>query len=62
MNRDCGSRTGFVLVLFIGVFVVTVVPLGRFMVQVLKGEPHLLSPFTGPLEDRLLAWSQVDVR
>ncbi len=47
------------LVLFIGVFVVTVVPLGRFMVRVLKGEPHLLSPITGPLEHRLLAWSQV---
>ena len=29
------------LILFIGVFVVTVVPLGRFMVRVLKGEPHL---------------------
>jgi K+-transporting ATPase ATPase A chain len=50
-----------VLVLFIGVFVLTVVPLGRFMVHVLKGEPHILSPFTGPLEDRLLAWSRVDV-
>ena len=48
------------LVLFIGVFVVTVVPLGRFMVRVLKGESHLLSPITGPLEHRLLAWSQVN--
>jgi len=48
------------LALFIGVFVVTVVPLGRFMVRVLKGEPHLLSPFTGPLEHRILAWSQVN--
>ncbi|MFA4826118.1 MAG: potassium-transporting ATPase subunit KdpA [Methanoregula sp.] len=48
-----------VLILFIGVFIVTVVPLGRFMVKVLKGEPHLLSPVTGPLEHRLLAWSQV---
>ncbi|MDD1699829.1 MAG: potassium-transporting ATPase subunit KdpA [Methanoregula sp.] len=48
-----------VLVLFIGVFVVTVVPLGRFMVKVIKGEPHLLSPFSKPLEHRLLAWSQV---
>jgi K+-transporting ATPase ATPase A chain len=49
-----------VLVLFFSVFVVTVVPLGRFMVKVLKGEPHLLSPVTGPLEHRLLAWSQVN--
>lgn len=49
-----------VLILFIGVFIVTVVPLGRFMVHVLKGEPHLLSPLTGPLEHRLLAWSQVN--
>ena len=48
------------LILFIGVFVVTVVPLGRFMVRVLKGEPHLLSPLTRPLEDRILAWSGVD--
>jgi len=48
-----------VLILFIGVFIVTVVPLGRFMVKVLKGEPHLLSPVTSPLEHRLLAWSQV---
>ncbi|MDP2796732.1 MAG: potassium-transporting ATPase subunit KdpA, partial [Methanoregula sp.] len=48
-----------VLILFIGVFVVMVVPLGRFMVKVLKGEPHLLSSVTGPLEHRLLAWSQV---
>ena len=51
-----------VLILFIGVFVVTVVPLGRFMVKVIKGEPHLLSPVTVPLEHRLLAWSQVDAR
>jgi len=49
-----------VLVLFIGFFIITVVPLGRFMVRVLKGEPHPLSSVTGPLEDRLLAWSQVD--
>jgi len=48
------------LLLFIGVFVVTVVPLGRFMVRVLKGEPHPLSPLTGPLEDRILAWSGVN--
>jgi len=51
-----------VLILFIGVFVVTVVPLGRFMVKVIKGEPHILSPVTVPLEHRLLAWSQVDAR
>ena len=48
-----------VLILFFGVFVVTVVPLGRFMVKVIKGEPHLLSPISTPLEHRLLDWSQV---
>ena len=48
------------LTLFIGVFVVTVVPLGRFMVRVLKGESHPFSSLTGPLEDRILAWSGVD--
>ena len=48
-----------VLILFFGVFVVTVVPLGRFMVKVIKGEPHILSPISTPLEHRLLAWSQV---
>ncbi|MDD1697521.1 MAG: potassium-transporting ATPase subunit KdpA [Methanoregula sp.] len=48
-----------VLILFFGVFVVTVVPLGRFMVKVIKGEPHILSPLSTPLEHRLLAWSQV---
>jgi K+-transporting ATPase ATPase A chain len=48
-----------VLILFIGVFIVTVVPLGRFMVKVLKGEPHIFSQVTRPLEHRLLAWSQV---
>lgn len=50
-----------VLVLFIGVFVVTVVPLGRFMVKVIRGEPHLLSPISQPLEQRLLAWSHVNI-
>jgi len=48
-----------VLILFFGVFVVTVVPLGRFMVKVIKGEPHILSQITMPLEHRLLAWSHV---
>ena len=48
-----------VLILFFGVFVVTVVPLGRFMVKVIKGEPHILSPISTPLEHYLLAWSQV---
>jgi len=43
------------LVLFFLVFVVTVVPLGRFMWRVFTGERTLLSPVTGPLEDRLLA-------
>jgi K+-transporting ATPase ATPase A chain len=48
-----------VLILFFGVFVVTVVPLGRFMVKVINGEPHILSPLSTPLEHRLLAWAQV---
>ncbi len=48
-----------VLVLFITVFVMTVVPLGRFMVRVIRGEPHLISSLTGPLENRLLTWSAV---
>jgi K+-transporting ATPase ATPase A chain len=61
LPHDSGLRIpdGILLILFIGVFIVTVVPLGRFMVHVLKGEPHLLSPITGPLETRILAWSGV---
>ena len=47
------------LVLFFCVFVVTVVPLGRFIVNVINGEPHLLSRVSTPLENRLLAWSRV---
>ncbi|OPX63193.1 MULTISPECIES: potassium-transporting ATPase subunit KdpA [unclassified Methanoregula] len=47
------------LALFIGFFVVTVVPLGRFMVRVIGGEPHLLSFVFDPVEQRVLAWSQV---
>ena len=41
---------GVVLVLFFGFFVVTVVPLGRFIVKVIKGEPHILSSLITPLE------------
>jgi K+-transporting ATPase ATPase A chain len=48
-----------VLVLFFGFFVVTVVPLGRFIVKVIKGEPHILSPVSAPVEDWILTWSQV---
>ena len=48
-----------VLVLFFGVFVVTVVPLGRFMVKVITGKPHILTPISTPLEHWLLARSQV---
>jgi K+-transporting ATPase ATPase A chain len=61
-----GSQPGMripdivMLALFIAVFVVTVVPLGRFMARVLTGEQHVLSPLTGPAERRILAWSQVD--
>jgi len=45
--------------IFIGFFILTVVPLGRFMVRVIKGEPHLLSFVFVPIEQRLLSWSQV---
>jgi potassium-transporting ATPase potassium-binding subunit len=48
-----------VLLLFIGFFVVTVVPLGRFIVKVIKGERNILSPVIGPIEDWLLRWSRV---
>ena len=47
------------ILLFIGFFIVTVVPLGRFMVRVLNGEPHVLSFAYNPLERWLLSWSQV---
>jgi K+-transporting ATPase ATPase A chain len=48
-----------VLVLFFCIFVVTVVPLGRFMMRVLKGEKNLLSPLIDPVERRILAISGV---
>jgi potassium-transporting ATPase potassium-binding subunit len=51
-----------VLILFFGFFVVTVVPLGRFMVKVIKGEPHILSPISAPVEHWILTWSQVKVQ
>jgi len=44
-----------VLVMFIGIFVVTVVPLGRFMFRVYTGQKNLLSPIIGPAERILLA-------
>jgi len=47
------------LVIFFGFFVVTVVPLGRFIVRVLKGEPHILSWAFDPIERRVLSWSRV---
>jgi K+-transporting ATPase ATPase A chain len=47
------------LLLFIGVFVVTVVPLGRFMWRVFTGQRNLLSPVIEPLERWLLATSGV---
>ena len=51
-----------VLILFFGFFVVTVVPMGRFMVKVIKGEPHILSPISAPVEHWILTWSQVKVK
>ena len=48
-----------VLILFIGFFVVTVVPLGRFMVRALRGEPHVFSFIFVPIEQKILSWSQV---
>ena len=48
-----------VLVLFFGIFVVTVVPLGRFMWRVFTGQKNLLTPIIGPLERWLLTTSGV---
>ncbi|MEN6395932.1 MAG: potassium-transporting ATPase subunit KdpA [Methanoregula sp.] len=47
------------LVIFFGFFIVTVVPLGRFIVRVLKGDPHILSWAFDPIERRVLSWSRV---
>jgi len=47
------------LSLFIGFFVITVVPLGRFMARVLNGEPHVLSFAFVPVERWLLSLSQI---
>jgi len=44
-----------VLLLFIGIFIVTVVPLGRFMYRVFTGQKNLLSPVIDPAERWLLA-------
>ncbi|MDD1694746.1 MAG: potassium-transporting ATPase subunit KdpA, partial [Methanoregula sp.] len=44
-----------VLLLFIGIFIVTVVPLGRFMYRVFTGQKNFLSPVIDPLERHLLA-------
>jgi K+-transporting ATPase ATPase A chain len=56
-----GMRTGdgVVLVIFIGIFVVTVVPLGRFMWRVFTGQKNLLSLLIDPLEHCLLTISGV---
>jgi len=48
-----------VLVLFFGVFVLTVVPLGRFMWRVFTGQKNLLTPVIDPLERLLLTTSGV---
>jgi K+-transporting ATPase ATPase A chain len=50
-----------VLVLFFGFFVVTVVPLGRFIVKVIKGDPHILSPISAPAEYWIFTWLQASV-
>jgi K+-transporting ATPase ATPase A chain len=48
-----------VLILFFSVFVVTVVPLGRFMWRVFTGQRNILSPVIEPIERWLLATSGV---
>lgn len=47
------------LLIFIGFFIVIIVPLGRFMARVIRGEPHILSFAFDPLERRILSWSSV---
>jgi len=49
-----------VLVLFFGIFVVTVVPLGRFMWRVFTGQRNILSPVIEPIERWLLTTSGVE--
>ena len=46
-----------VLLLFFGIFVLTVVPLGRFMWRVFTGQKNLLTPVIDPLERWLLTTS-----
>jgi K+-transporting ATPase ATPase A chain len=48
-----------VLILFFFIFVVTVVPLGRFMWRVFTGQKNLLTPVIDPLERWLLTTSGV---
>lgn len=54
-----GMTDWIVLCLFIGFFIVTVVPLGRFMVRALNGEPHPFSIVFVPVEQWLLSWSGI---
>ena len=49
-----------VLALFFSVFVVTVVPLGRFMWRVFTGQKNLLTPVIDPLERWFLTTSAVE--
>jgi len=49
-----------VLVLFFGIFVLTVVPLGRFMWRVFTGQRNILSPVIDPIERWLLTTSGVE--
>jgi K+-transporting ATPase ATPase A chain len=49
-----------VLVLFSSVFVVSVVPLGRFMWRVFTGQKNFLTPVIGPIERWLLTTSGVE--
>jgi K+-transporting ATPase ATPase A chain len=48
-----------VLILFFSVFVVTVVPLGRFMWKVFTGQRNIFSPVIEPVERWLLATSGI---
>ena len=52
---DMRAADWTVLAIFFCFFIVTVVPLGRFMWRVFTGQKNLFSPIIDPLERRLLA-------